>query len=285
MSTPLIFVLYHGSCDDGFGAAWACWLKLRGAATYVPAQYGVPPPEMPSESTVFILDFSYPRATVEWLHERHRGQVTLLDHHRTAREELAGLDYCLIDENHSGAILAWHFFHGADKEPPTLLLRIEDRDLWRKAMPDADEFTAWLRSWPQDFHVWRRLSYEVDRDAVTWPTEGAALLRYQRQTVALHADQAVWVELAGHKVPVAPAPINLRSEVPTLLLERFPEAPFAAAYYDRADGARTWSLRSRPGFDVSRIARQYEWRGQRGGGHPQAAGFQTESPGTGGIAV
>ena len=46
-------------------------------------------------------------------------------------------------------------------------------------------------------------------------------------------------------------------------------APFAAAYYDRADG-RVFSLRS-VGIDVSEIAARYG-----GGGHHHAAGFQAE---------
>ena len=32
-------VIYHASCADGFGAAFAAWLKLGDDAEYVPMQY------------------------------------------------------------------------------------------------------------------------------------------------------------------------------------------------------------------------------------------------------
>ncbi len=63
------------------------------------------------------------------------------------------------------------------------------------------------------------------------------------------------------------------SEVGEELLKRFKKAPFSISYYDRADGQRHWSLRSRPDFDVSVLARKHG-----GGGHKQAAGFETPLP-------
>lgn len=40
------YVLYHAHCADGFGAAYAAWLKLGNDAQYVPVKYGDPPPVM-----------------------------------------------------------------------------------------------------------------------------------------------------------------------------------------------------------------------------------------------
>jgi nanoRNase/pAp phosphatase (c-di-AMP/oligoRNAs hydrolase) len=57
------------------------------------------------------------------------------------------------------------------------------------------------------------------------------------------------------------------------LLKRHPDAPFAAIYFDRGDGKRQWSLRSREDFDVSRVARRFA-----NGGHRQAAGFESDLP-------
>ena len=45
-------VLYHAGCDDGFGAAYAIWLKYGNQADYIPVQYGQPFPEVsPGESS------------------------------------------------------------------------------------------------------------------------------------------------------------------------------------------------------------------------------------------
>ena len=84
--------------------------------------------------------------------------------------------------------------------------------------------------------------------------------------------QAVMREVGGHKVPVANGTVFF-SEVGEELCKAYPEAPFAAYYMDRADGKRQWGLRSRTGFDVSAIAKQYG-----GGGHQAAAGFTEPAP-------
>ena len=58
------------------------------------------------------------------------------------------------------------------------------------------------------------------------------------------------------------------SEVGHKLLEEWPAMPFAASYFDRKDGQRAWSLRSRGDYDVSALAKR-----MGGGGHAAAAGF------------
>lgn len=68
-------------------------------------------------------------------------------------------------------------------------------------------------------------------------------------------------------MPVANSPLNA-NELCERLLQEHPEAPFAAVYFDRPDGQRSWELRSRSGFDVSRVASKFG-----GGGHASAAGF------------
>jgi hypothetical protein len=115
-----------------------------------------------------------------------------------------------------------------------------------------------------DFEVWSSL------DVGELAKEGAVVLRYQRELVSLLADSARLSTLAGYRVPVANAPL-LGSEVGEELLKRYPEAPFAAMYFDRGDGKRQWSLRSREDFDVSEVARLFQ-----NGGHRQAAGFESE---------
>jgi nanoRNase/pAp phosphatase (c-di-AMP/oligoRNAs hydrolase) len=70
----------------------------------------------------------------------------------------------------------------------------------------------------------------------------------------------------GHKVRVVNATV-LFSEIAGELAE---DSPFGACYFDRHDGKRQWSLRSRDGgVDVSEIAKAHG-----GGGHKNAAGFE-----------
>ena len=244
-----VLVLYHASCADGFGAAWAAWKKLGAGARYLPVQHGAPPPSIPERSEVYILDFAYTRAETEALRAK-AASLRVIDHHRTAEEELKGLPYAFFDNTKSGAVLSWEFFHPGEPVPD-ILRYIMDRDLWQHALPRSREVFAGLSAYPMEFEVWNALDVEALAE------EGAVILRYQRELVAILADGARLSTLAGFRVPVANAPL-LGSEVGEELLKRFPEAPFAAMYFDRGDGQRQWSLRSRDDFDVSEVARLFQ---------------------------
>lgn len=260
----MIRVLYHANCYDGFGAAWAAWKALGDTAEYHPIAYGDPPPPLLNhdQGKLYLLDFSFPRATLEALAKEF--QLCVLDHHKTAAEDLAELPYATFDLKKSGAVLAWEHFHSTP--PPWFVLYLQDRDLWTFELPDSREVSAALRSWPMDFAVWDRLAQELDRLAA----DGVAILRFQQSIVQTMCNQS-WMEyLGGHLVPVANATAFF-SEVGERLCEMYPNAPFAAYYLDRADGKRQWGLRSRGTFDVSGVAKSLG-----GGGHPGAAGFLTE---------
>lgn len=255
-------VLYHAFCADGFGAAWAAWKRLGEGARYLPVQHGAPPPSMPEGSDVYILDFAYPRAEIEELRKRV-SSLRVIDHHRTAEEELRGLDYAIFDNRKSAAVLSWEFFHPGEPVPE-ILRYVMDRDLWLHQLPRSREVFAGLSSYPMDFEVWSSL------DVAKLAEEGAILLRYQKELVALVCASARMENLAGYRVPVVNAPL-LGSEVGEELLKRHPEAPFVAIYFDRGDGKRQWSLRSRENFDVSKVATLFQ-----NGGHRQAAGFESD---------
>lgn len=253
-------VLYHANCADGFGAAWAAWQKLGDEAEYLPVRHGNPPPTIPDGSTVYILDFCYPRHVIVKMRER-LDELIVIDHHQTAEQALDGLDYAIFDNTKSGAVLSWEYFN-TGRPVPELIRYVMDNDLWLHALPRSREVFAALNAYRMDFHVWN------DLDIARLADEGGPILRYQQQQVDVVCDQTRFETLAGHRVPVVNAVI-FGSEVGAELLKRHPDAPFAAIYFDRGDGIRQWSLRSREDFDVSRIAQQFQ-----NGGHRQAAGFE-----------
>ena len=259
------FVLYHGNCPDGFGAAWAAWRALGYSATYLPVLYGQPVPELPGAPTVTIVDFSYPRDVLLSLRERC-SSLDVLDHHQTAEAELRGLDFCVFDMTKSGAVLAWEWFH-PHTDIPLLLKYVQDRDLWKFQLPQSRAVTAWLWSHPRIFETWTELSGQLERDFAGVAKEGGAALRLQDQQVEVMCRQAVVTEVGDYRVPVANATVFF-SDVGERLCQLYPDAPFAAYYLDRADGIRQWGLRSRGDFDVSLVAKSYG-----GGGHLAAAGF------------
>ena len=270
--TESIHVIHHAGCTDGFGAAWAAWLELGDQAGYHPASYGDQPPRMKPGSRVYILDFSYPRETMLELVRKH--QVTLLDHHETAQEDIGDLPGCHFDTGHSGAVLAWNHFHGG-LPIPQILHYVEDRDLWKWELKHSREISAVIASHKFSFETWTRIS-GIQQDDLSRPAinmiamapEGAGILRAEGRNVERITAGVVIREIAGANVPVVNTPV-LASEACERLLEMYPEAPFAAAYHD-LDGSRKWSLRSRTSgsFDVSKVAQMLG-----GGGHPHAAGF------------
>ena len=261
------FVVYHGNCPDGFTAAYAAWKKFQEEATYIPALYGDKAPEFPPDAEVFFLDFCFKRPVMEAIQKKVRS-LTIIDHHKTAMEDMAGFSgNAVFDLTHSGCVLAWNFFHPNDIRPD-FFDYVEDGDLWAFKLPRTKEFRAALRSYSQRFLVWDNLMHRVD----DLKKEGVAVLKHQEAVVREIAKNVTWRYLGGYKVPVVNTAIYF-SEVADFLCREHPTAPFAGYYFDRGDGKRQWGLRSEFGFDVSGIARLYG-----GGGHPNAAGFETHVP-------
>ena len=270
------YVLYHGNCFDGTGAAWAVRRAIgEDGVFYFPVFYGQDPPSMTPESRIIIVDFSYPRDVLRTLVSWHE-EVTVLDHHKTARDDLApllenGEIRGEFDLSRSGATMAWDWFHGHTTRP-RLIEYLEDRDLWRFRLPASRHASAVIKSYPFALDAYDELHARFERGFETVVAEGVAMTRLIDQQVATMCDQVTNADFSGTtaSVPIVNATVFF-SEVGEELLKRFPEAEVVAYYFDRADGRRQWGLRSRPGFDCSVIAKHLG-----GGGHPQASGFTTE---------
>jgi uncharacterized protein len=266
MSRPL--TIYHGNCADGFTAAWCFWRKFGDDMDYIAGVYQSPPPDV-ARRNVFLVDFSYKRAIVaEMLTQA--ASVTLIDHHKSALEDLAGLEGLrqYTDLNRSGARLAWDFLFPG--EPcPRLLAHVEDRDLWRFQLPYTREIQAALFSYEYRFDIWDRLmqgTTEDPRMLKLMIDEGTAIERKHFKDIAeLVTVCKRHMMIGGYDVPVASLPYTLVADAAQLMAQG---QAFAGCYWDSEDG-RTFGLRStEQGIDVSEIAKQYG-----GGGHVHAAGF------------
>lgn len=255
--------IYHGNCADGFGAAWVV-RKALGDIDFHPGAYGDAPPDV-SGRDVVMVDFSYKRPVLLEIAER-ANSVLIIDHHKTAAEDLVDLPANVtakFDMSRSGAMLTWeHFFPG--EQPPKLLLHIEDRDLWRFSLKNTRQIQANVFSFPYDFAVWDRLMAE-STDALA--VEGEAIERKHFKDIAeLLSVTTREMVIGGHRVPVANLPYTFSSDAGHELAKG---RPFAACYWDTPTG-RVFSLRSSSdGVDVSAVAKQYG-----GGGHRNASGFK-----------
>jgi oligoribonuclease NrnB/cAMP/cGMP phosphodiesterase (DHH superfamily) len=274
--------IYHGGCDDGFGAAWAVRRALGFDVDFHPGVYQQDPPDV-ADRNVVMVDFSYKRPVLDAMAARARS-ILILDHHKTAAEDLigfptpplswggydrliaqAGCVHAMFDMNRSGAGMAWDFFH-PDSERPEFIDYIEDRDLWRRSLPFGDEFTMCLRSYPQDFNTWDQL---FARGVQSMIDEGRAIKRYYRLRVEELKAHAYPTNLGGVPCWISNAPYFAASEVAGELCDAA-GADFGACYFEVTKGEFQYSLRSRGDFDVSAIAKKFG-----GGGHKNAAGFKT----------
>ncbi len=266
-------VIYHGNCADGFSAAWCFWRKYGERADYVAGVYQQSPPDVKGRD-VYLVDFSYKCAVVADM-LRSAWRVTLIDHHKTAIDELASL--CMGDYDHaplqwfcdlerSGATLAWDYLF-PDEPRPLLLGHIEDRDLWRFNLPGTREIQANVFSFEYTFENWDRLMSAGQAELLTMTAAGAAIERKHHKDIAeLVKVCKRRMRIGDVEVWVASLPYTLTSDAGHLMAEG---EPFAACYWDTTDG-RVFSLRSQDnGADVSEIAKRYG-----GGGHVHAAGFK-----------
>lgn len=261
-------VLYHMGCKDGFGAALAAWKALGDKAEYIPVSYDAPPPDLPPDARVALVDFSYKRPQLQELRNRVQ-DVVILDHHETAQQDLQGIDYAVFDMHRAGSGLSWHYFHPGEALPD-FIGHLEDYDLWRKAMPGTDQINMALDSYPMEFPKWDELMGKIDQ----LKAEGETIQRFiDRQVDRISNSATRYGVIAGHRVPVSNSPVD-GNELAHRLLHEYPDAPFVGVYYDKTNGQRKWSLRSRGEFNVSALAKQFPG----GGGHATAAGFTEKAP-------
>lgn len=294
-------VIYHANCTDGFGAAFAAWLKLGNEAEYLPMNYGeVKTPAdfdmkvslAAKDNDIYILDFSFPREVMDALFQ-HAKRVVWLDHHKTAFEIWGVEPWCkegtfwddrpefkhhvCLDNNKSGALLAWKYFHPGT-EVPMLIQHIDDRDRWQFKLEGSRELHAALASLkPWTFSQWDLLFYVDGVRLEALKDEGRAVLRAHHQHVQAalkHVRNCILdISINGYRTyPVgltANAPAFLASDLGHELANK--SGTFGLVWSMAGDGQTHCSLRSNGDYDVSAIAKAFG-----GGGHRNAAGFSTD---------
>ena len=271
---------YHAGCPDGLGAAWAVREAWGDAADYKPCSHDDPPID-PNEVDGAMLAYVDIAPSNDELiaFAEVAAQVLVLDHHVSARDRveadpavanaIEGRGHELhFDLEHSGAMLAWLYFH-PDEPPPELIRYVEDQDLWNWKLPCAREVNAAIASYPLQFEVWDRL---VERPIEELAREGESIVRANRTEVerALHGASPLWI--GNRRIEAVNATLN-RSHIGHELAKRaaFGE-PWGCVY--RVVGERVFAtLYSIGDLDVAEIATRLG-----GGGHRNAAGFSVPLP-------
>ena len=283
-------VIYHGQCNDGFAAAWIFRVfqihcRTDEGVEYRGVQHGeVVRLDVFRDKRVVFLDFCFARSRMEEIADVCRSLI-VLDHHQTAMEAMQDMKrahvLCYFDMSRSGAGLAldacdWAHELWTPGRPSSRDVRetywpvnfVEDRDLWRHRLPHSREINAFLSTLPFNFEDWDLI---LNQHWTVYIEKGNAVLAKTRQYVAEVANNALSVVFEGMTMPCVNAPqINI-SELLNFLCR---ESGVALGWWQMKDGRFKYSLRSSPGtVDVSRLAQRYG-----GGGHPNAAGFETDKP-------
>lgn len=261
-----ILILYHANCSDGFGAAYAAWMKFGDTAEYIPVAYGTEPTDVTGRE-VYILDFSFKRDVLLKMAEKAQS-LLILDHHKSAQEDLAGLDCAIFDMNRSGAVIAWEYFHPNTAIPYGLKL-IQDNDLWQFKYPDTKAYTVALRSFiPVEFEAWHEQMEVLYASRLA--LRGKDVLHVSDIDIASHMQAMHPIVLGGLEGLACNAPGKHASVLGNELAKI--SNTFGASYdYDGKLGIWKYSLRSLGDFDVSNIAKMYG-----GGGHKNSSGFISE---------
>lgn len=302
MTIPLI--VHHDSCHDGITALWAAKQRLPDAEAYAGKHNEPPDLDRFRGKHVVFVDFCYRAESMIDVRSVARS-VLVLDHHKTARDDMLAAKakgvnvidvaewrnrrdgplswqwhlenvqqdvvenvhtsiYVLFDMERSGAGIAWDVLVGGTR--PVLIDYVEDRDLWRFALPHSREVHAALGSFPLDLETRTELM-KIDIEDLA--ARGTGILRYHDKIVASAAKHAGRENIGGHVVPSIACPvIEISSDLGHTLAKGH---PFAAVFVDKPDGSRRYQLRSTDeGLDVGEIAKSLG-----GGGHRNAAGFTT----------
>lgn len=266
-------VVYHKNCADGFGAMWCFWQKFGDTYEYSPGAYNERHFDLDlyRDRDVYLVDYSYKRAVVAQILEVAK-TVKIIDHHKSALEDLqglSGLDFTISTTEHSGAMLAWMYVMG-DSRPPRAIKLIEDRDLWKFCYPGTKAFSQYLFSLNYEIEEWdNALNSANDDDKFeVMCVEGEAIERKHLKDINELKNYTRWMCIGEVTVPVMNVPYTMASDAGNQLCKENTDVPFAATYYDSETG-RHFSLRSiDSGADVSKIAFAYG-----GGGHKHASGF------------
>jgi len=269
-------VLYHANCADGFCSAYILWTLFPGA-TFTPCHYGQPLilRDFKVTDTILMVDFSYKRDQLIKIANKVK-KVIIYDHHKTAMEDLeAGLPHNVsvtFDMGRAGCEITWEEMR-KNTAYPNLIKYVADRDLWRWELPKSKEVSAYIASVPFDFNTWLMLEKDLQEYMPLIVAKGEAILAFQNKqieaSVAAASDAQLIVPGMGtFVIPAVNTTVNF-SEVAGKLAEG---RSFAVCWFMRKDGKFQYSLRSsEEGLDVSEIAKALG-----GGGHPRAAGFQSD---------
>lgn len=273
----MIYVIYHASCLDGAAAKYIAWTKFKDNAQYLSCQYGQDFPidieTLTQEDEIYILDFSFSREILESLVLKVK-KLLVLDHHKSAQEQLAGFDHAIFDMNESGASLTWMYFYPEEPIPLTIA-HVKDRDLWQFKLQGTKAICAYLYSENyQNNVIWENL---INTNDIYFEARRAGEVLVKQVERACEAfinpknPKYKIVEFLGHKAAFYNT-TTLISEISEYLYTNL-DIEMTLSYFISQEGKVCFSLRApkHTELNVRKLAEVHQ-----GGGHDKAAGFNLD---------
>lgn len=260
-----IAVLYHGGCPDGFGGAYAAWKKFGDTAEYIPLKHQRPVPSGLAGRNLYFIDFCYPQEIMDAIIATAKS-VTVLDHHLGAKDIVEQMPEFVFNNNHSGAVIAWGYFH-PDTPVPALLRYVEDGDLYVFKLPDSRAILSYMYTQPFHFDEWDTLARKIEtiEGYSEFVITGKIYAEHFAILVGQIASRASLVSFEGYECYLVGTAGLFASDVGNLLARTKPPIGITVSM---SGDMLSVSLRSNESADVSIIAKKYG-----GGGHPRASGF------------
>jgi oligoribonuclease NrnB/cAMP/cGMP phosphodiesterase (DHH superfamily) len=275
-------VIYHNNCYDGFTSAFVFDLLGKDypeeEIKFYPTNHGDPFPikEYNSHDECYILDFSFKRDIILKYKDTFE-KFLILDHHATAQEDLKGLDCAIFDMTRSGAKITFDYLWEKNTKQwdlhfilmlKTFVERVSDRDLFQFKYPLTSETYFVQSAYPMTFENWHRIVLMSEDEL---EHKGKLIQQYERVFIEKRLQNIYFVELTDgefiYNIPCVNLPPEFGTNACKAILNL--EAGYSfACYHWYGDGKKVWGIRSKEGYDCSKIASYYG-----GGGHKEASGW------------
>lgn len=288
---PAKLFVYHGGCDDGWGAAFAAYLKHGSGphAQYIGVDHraGTHVASVCAGKDVFFMDICFSKPEMLEILGRSNS-LLVLDHHKAAMDEIGHSErWATFDNNRSGAMMAWDYFHGPRTPPPAFIKHIQDSDLHLFRDPNTHPFIAKLRTFRQNFEDWTVVYRQTEKPQgyADFVRDGKIVHDAFLTDCEVVMQQKTRIVLNGIQGLAVNAPGKYATEIGVRLSQE--SETFGCVWYVREDGGIKASLRSSApksadpnlvtfALDVNSLAQKIPFKlaGLKGGGgHHSAAAF------------
>ena len=268
--------LYHRNCSDGFGGAYCAWHYRYKQCKYLAItftdfgnnEYMDKIYKEVYKKNVVVCDIVFTGQLFDYL-DTITNNIIYLDHHETAVDELGDCGNLFFTREHSGCIMAWHYFFGMKSKPPLFLRYIEDKDTWKWDLKDSKEFNASFTKIRFNFYTYDRFRRESVRLVAKTIEEGKEIMKYEnfyvKSAIKNCSDP---MRIGPYNVAICNSSF-LQAEIGSSLA-RLEGIDYAMVWYHSNKGSyiKVSLVSNRDDVNVYEIARMFG-----GGGHRKAAGF------------